>query len=268
VARSRNLKPAFFTNENLGECSPEARLLFAGLWCHADREGRLENRPKRLKVQILPFDPVSIPDLLEELSRWGMIVLYESEGRELIQIPTFLKHQHPHHREPSSDLPAPEGFVSPVEEKEEEIPVAEIPRDHPEWIDPTKDKPKRKPRVPVPNGEAGAEVRPWDLLEALCVAQDVDPNLIQGGAKARSLAIAKRLIQDGIGVPEIERITGWLRSQDWVRDSVDMNLIEKQLPRWTMAGRPDVQSRGSSAKVDRVARSTEKMLNIARGVSR
>ena len=43
--RTRLLKPGFFMNEELARLPVRARLLFAGLWCLADREGRLEDRP-------------------------------------------------------------------------------------------------------------------------------------------------------------------------------------------------------------------------------
>jgi hypothetical protein len=49
MARSRNIKPGFFTNDELAECHPLGRLLFAGLWTIADKEGRLDDRPKKLK---------------------------------------------------------------------------------------------------------------------------------------------------------------------------------------------------------------------------
>ena len=48
MARARILKPGFFANELLAEIHPYGRLLFAGLWTLADREGRLEDRPKRI----------------------------------------------------------------------------------------------------------------------------------------------------------------------------------------------------------------------------
>jgi len=35
--RARNIKPGFFSNEDLAECSPWSRLCFAGLWLLADR---------------------------------------------------------------------------------------------------------------------------------------------------------------------------------------------------------------------------------------
>ena len=37
MARARNIKPGFFTNDVLADCDPLARLLFAGLWTVADR---------------------------------------------------------------------------------------------------------------------------------------------------------------------------------------------------------------------------------------
>jgi hypothetical protein len=32
------------------------RLLFTGLWCLADREGRLEDRPAEIKAEIFSYD--------------------------------------------------------------------------------------------------------------------------------------------------------------------------------------------------------------------
>lgn len=49
MARARNIKPAFFMNDELAEIDPLGRLLFIGLWTIADREGRLEDRPARHK---------------------------------------------------------------------------------------------------------------------------------------------------------------------------------------------------------------------------
>jgi hypothetical protein len=114
MARSRNIKPGFFKNEALSDCSPLARLLFAGLWCLADREGRLEDRPKRIRVEVLPYDDGSVDDMLNELQRAGFILRYEADGQRFIQVLNFSKHQNPHHREPASLIPAPgESQASP-----------------------------------------------------------------------------------------------------------------------------------------------------------
>lgn len=119
MARARNIKPGFFKNEDLAECSIWARYIFPGLWMLADREGRLEDRPKRIKGEILPFDSVEVDPLLDELQRRGFILRYEVDGLGIIQILAFSKHQNPHHREPSSDLPPPESpRLDPVGNKQ------------------------------------------------------------------------------------------------------------------------------------------------------
>jgi hypothetical protein len=107
MARARTIKPGFFKNEDLAECSFEARLLFAGLWTLADRDGRLEYRPKRIKAELFPFDAVEIHDLAVELHGRKLLVMYEVAGTSYIEIPGFRKHQRPHPKEPRSELPQP-----------------------------------------------------------------------------------------------------------------------------------------------------------------
>lgn len=108
MSRSRNIKPGFFANEYLAECSPLSRLLFAGLWCEADRAGRLEDRPKRIKVAVLPYDECNVDDLLSELAEAGFIHRYEVGESKYIQILAFEKHQNPHKNECASTIPAPD----------------------------------------------------------------------------------------------------------------------------------------------------------------
>ena len=107
MARARNIKPGFFANEDLAECDPLARLLFAGLWCLADREGRLEDRPKRIRAELLPYDSCDADDLLNQLQARGFILRYtHGEGR-FIQVLKFDSHQNPHMKEAKSSIPAP-----------------------------------------------------------------------------------------------------------------------------------------------------------------
>lgn len=107
MARTRNLKPAFFTNDKLAEVEPLGRLLFQGLWCHADREGRLLDRAKKLKAEILPYDDCDIEKLLTALAERGFIERYVVNEVHYIQVVTFTKHQRPHFKEGDSELPAP-----------------------------------------------------------------------------------------------------------------------------------------------------------------
>lgn len=102
MPRSRTVKPSICTNEELARCAPIARLLFIYLWMHADRAGRLEDRPLRIKADCLPFDSVEIDALLNELQNFGFIVRYAVKRHKYIQIINFTKHQRPHPKEPES----------------------------------------------------------------------------------------------------------------------------------------------------------------------
>src|SRR5690606_4471799 len=105
MARARNIKPALFKNEVLGVADPLYTLLFEGLWLLADREGRLEDRPLRIKAEIFPYrDSVKIDDMLSWLDENGFIVHYQvGEGR-FIEVLNFNKHQNPHKNEAPSEI--------------------------------------------------------------------------------------------------------------------------------------------------------------------
>ena len=128
MARARNIKPGFFANEDLAECEPLARLLFAGLWCLADREGRLEDRPKRIRAELLPYDMCDADNLLNQLQARGFILRYtHGEGR-FIQVLKFDSHQNPHMKEAKSTIPAP---GAPLQEPaKESAPTAAAPEEH------------------------------------------------------------------------------------------------------------------------------------------
>ena len=120
MPRIRYIKPEFFTDEHIAELPYEARLFFAGLWCMADRDGRLEDRPPHLKVMILPYDRVDIEKILTRLSAGEkpFIHRYQNSGKFYIQILNFLKHQKPHHTEKDSIIPVEEKKQQEKEEQE------------------------------------------------------------------------------------------------------------------------------------------------------
>lgn len=120
MARARNIKPGFFTNDTLAEVHPLGRLLFIALWTMADREGRLEDRPKKIKAEALPYDNANVERLLNDLQKFGFILRYKSGGAGFIQVLNFCKHQNPHIKEPTSTIPAPvEHGASTVQAPEE-----------------------------------------------------------------------------------------------------------------------------------------------------
>ncbi|MEN6629843.1 MAG: hypothetical protein ABFC42_09375 [Sulfuricella sp.] len=106
MARARNIKPGFFRNADLVELPVDARILFIGLWTIADRAGRLEDRPKQIKMELFPADNMDCDDLLNKLAETGMVVRYEVSGKRYLQVTNFVKHQNPHRDEKASTIPA------------------------------------------------------------------------------------------------------------------------------------------------------------------
>lgn len=107
MARSRNIKPGFFCNDAIAELCALARLLFIGLWLLADRLGRLEDNPKRIRVLLLPYDQCDAESLLAEIASRGFIERYTVQGKRFIQVVNFTRHQNPHCKEAESTIPAP-----------------------------------------------------------------------------------------------------------------------------------------------------------------
>lgn len=109
--RIRTIKPEFFTHEKLFDLEKETglpmRVAFPGLWCAADREGRFKWEPRRLGIQILPYDQVDFSRVLDALESRGFIRRYRVEGEDFGVIPSFKTHQVINNREKDSELPEP-----------------------------------------------------------------------------------------------------------------------------------------------------------------
>ncbi|MBG4422251.1 hypothetical protein I5F55_28480 [Pseudomonas aeruginosa] len=112
MARARNIKPSFFKNEDLADLEPFDRLLFIGLWCLADREGRLEYRPRRIKIELFPGDSYDVETGLANLMKKGFIEHYDVAGFSVILLPNFTRHQSPHSTEKDSELPDRNGYLT------------------------------------------------------------------------------------------------------------------------------------------------------------
>lgn len=102
MAKIRGIKPEFWTDEDIVELSLPARLLFIGLWNLACDNGHVTDKPKQIKMRLLPADDVNVDKLLDELVTKGRIE--RSDGT--ITVRNFAKHQKPHRRWWSTcDLP-------------------------------------------------------------------------------------------------------------------------------------------------------------------
>lgn len=133
--RIRTIKPEFFHHEGLFEAEAQTnlplRVAFAGLWCIADREGRFKWEPRRIGVQVLPYDGVDFSRVLDALATRGFVVRYRVGDACFGWIPSFLKHQVINNRESESVLPDPDGNIeeNPINTDESDASATREPRE-------------------------------------------------------------------------------------------------------------------------------------------
>ena len=229
MARSRNIKPGFFTNDDLGELDPLARLLFAGMWTIADRSGRLEDRPKKIKAEVLPYDNCDAEAFLAQLAERGFILRYEAAGKRFIQILAWGKHQNPHCKEAASTIPAPDGYVeetepaqgkhgaSTVQERGDAQPLPARAGLIPDSLnlipDSSPPEEKTKARAPrKPAADAAVSLSVADL-----VAEGVDPQHAADWFKARKDKGAKTLTQTAWNAVKAEAVKAGMTSAEAVK---------------------------------------------------
>jgi len=109
--RARSVKPGLLKNEVLGSADPLLSLLFVGLWCLADREGRLEDRPMRIRAEVFAFREKVTTAKVDKMLSWlhdnSFIVRYSIDVSRYIAIKKFKEHQRPHQNEAMSRIPEP-----------------------------------------------------------------------------------------------------------------------------------------------------------------
>ncbi|MDA8210205.1 MAG: hypothetical protein M0Z92_14560 [Actinomycetota bacterium] len=94
MARIRTIKPEFWTDPLMVSLPYEVRLFYIGLWNFADDWGCLENEPLRLRLQVLPADPVDAEELVETLIRHGRLErLEDGGGTVFLHLAKFEEHQ-------------------------------------------------------------------------------------------------------------------------------------------------------------------------------
>ncbi|MGF6792743.1 hypothetical protein [Paraburkholderia sp. 35.1] len=110
MPRSRTVKGGFFRSPDIQHTPVDCRLLFISLWTQADREGRLEDLPWKIRDEAFPYDhditEQHVDHLLDILDRRDLITRYVVDRQPLIVITKWSKHQHPHPKEAESVLPA------------------------------------------------------------------------------------------------------------------------------------------------------------------
>lgn len=108
MARARNIKPGFFESEDPAKVGFPQRLLWIALWTLADREGWLEDRPAQIRKYAFGFDEevtaAQVDQWLADLHKAQLIHRQQFDGKKLVYILKFKKHQRPHPNEGPSTL--------------------------------------------------------------------------------------------------------------------------------------------------------------------
>lgn len=117
MARIRSIKPEFWTSEQVMECSPNARLMFIGLWNFCDDTGRQRCSPKQIKALIFPSDDMTaenIRRMFDELSANDLLQIYAVDGKEYFQVTGW------HHQK--IDKPQPSKYPGPAQANSRPLP--------------------------------------------------------------------------------------------------------------------------------------------------
>jgi hypothetical protein len=132
----------------------------------------LEDRPARIKKQLLGYDECDIEALLDALVAHDFIQRYAAGDARYIQVVNFDKHQHPHIKEGASAIPAPDehgASMVQVPDEHGSSPAdslfldSGLP-DSPSPIPDTRRTPVRRAAVP-PNAREPDAI--WDVTEEL-----------------------------------------------------------------------------------------------------
>lgn len=219
MARIRSIKPDFWTSEQVMECSPNARLMFIGMWNFADDTGRLPHSAKAIKAKIFPSDDISLDSIrgmLRELSVNGLILVYVVEEEEFLQI-TGWQHQRIDKPQPSK-YPAPFlddsgkviGTLPPDrkgEDRKEKITRAASPSNE-NFENFKRDYPKRAGNY----GWKAAERKYLALVKTGVDPKQIAAAVARFGEEMRKL---KRIGTEFVPMP-----ASWLNSEDFVECAV------------------------------------------------
>lgn len=86
------ISPEFWSDEEIGHWSFQARLFYIGLWNFADDEGRFRAHNSLLKSEIFPYDDkIDVEKIKHELK--NKVQWYEHDGSQYGFVRNFLKHQ-------------------------------------------------------------------------------------------------------------------------------------------------------------------------------
>jgi hypothetical protein len=121
MARGRMLDKRFTKSKKLNGLPRDYRLVYAGINCYLDREGRISGRPIVLKANVFldtDFELDEIAAAVRAMADAGLIRLYASDDHAaIIEYVHFDRFNSPNRNEAPSDFPGPEdeGVTEPYD---------------------------------------------------------------------------------------------------------------------------------------------------------
>ena len=195
MARDRKISSDFWTWEAVIDCAAMTRLLFLGLWNFADDFGVQPLRPRTIRMQVFPGDPIDndqVRAMIDELVARGLLRIYTVDEVEYLEILDWRQIQRVGKRarrrypgDPSRPDPVPEPIPEPTPES-----VADAPPDVPPQVAKWRKVIGRSLRRFLPNTGPPADTEQWidfwiaegydlasDILPAISVACRPSPDL-------------------------------------------------------------------------------------------
>lgn len=127
----RSIRPEFFSDAKMANLSHSARLLYIGLWCYVDDEGRGEYLPKKIEGDIFPHETVDLDELWAELEQLDRVRRYTVGDRNYFHIPSSGDHQKPNRKwESKLPPPPPDGGAPSPKPPEQDASTAHALRTH------------------------------------------------------------------------------------------------------------------------------------------
>jgi hypothetical protein len=112
MARIRNIKPEFYSHEELQDMEVEhpelhPMLVFSGLWTQCEWSGVFHWSIRKLKLSLLPFLDYDLEKALEYLERHNFIKKFSRDGKDYGFVYNFSKYQAISGHEKSTELKYP-----------------------------------------------------------------------------------------------------------------------------------------------------------------
>lgn len=118
MGRIRSIHPDTCESETMAKLPASQERTFFRLLTHCDDAGRAQLNPRLLKAAIYPLIDEMTPDKvmkeIRALAAAGLLILYQVDGRDYLQVRSWTEYQHPKNPSKSKIPPLPQDYPRPT----------------------------------------------------------------------------------------------------------------------------------------------------------